>query len=313
MHPLRQHARGTRAFPVPGADRRARAAGDLRRVLGGVAEAADDADQPLRARPDGQAGARVPDAQHGSLPLQEGERRGSGHQQTGQHHLVNARAGAAALAFVAALGACNTAPPPAAAPAPVAHGSTWEHCRGATDSAWVDCVVGALTVREKAAQMVWPRAFGDYTARDDRTWRATLRLVTHERVGGVIMSIGSPLEITSKLNELQRASDLPLLVGADLETGAGFRARGGWFLPNAIDLGGAVNFPPSMALGATRDTALAYQEGRVTAREGRALGIQIDFAPVLDVNNNAANPVISTRSYGEDPQAVRSEERRVGK
>ena len=217
---------------------------------------------------------------------------------------MSARAGAAAFAIAAALGACRGAPPPAAAPAPAAHGSAWEGCRGATDSAWVDCVVGALTLREKAAQMVWPRAFGDYTARDDRMWRATLRLVTHERVGGVIMSIGSPLEITSKLNELQRASDLPLLVGADLETGAGFRARGGWFLPNAIDLGGAVNFPPSMALGATRDTALAYQEGRVTAREGRALGIQIDFAPVLDVNNNAANPVISTRSYGEDPQAV---------
>lgn len=162
----------------------------------------------------------------------------------------------------------------------------------------------ALTLREKAAQMVWPRVFGDYSARDAAAWRASLRLVTRERVGGVIMSVGSPLEIASKLNELQRASDLPLLVGADLETGAGFRARGGWFLPNAIDLGGAVNFPPSMALGATRDTALAYAEGAVTAREGRALGIQIDFAPVLDVNNNPANPVISTRSYGEDPNAV---------
>ena len=217
---------------------------------------------------------------------------------------MNARAAALALVLAAALGACRGAPAPATSATPAPPGSAWARCAGASDSAWVDCLVGALTLREKAAQMVWPRVFGDYTARDDRAWRTALRTVEKERVGGVIMSVGSPLEIAANLNELQRASDLPLIVGADLETGAGFRARGGWFLPNAIDLGGAVNFPPSMALGATRDTALAYAEGRVTASEGRALGIQIDFAPVLDVNNNAANPVISTRSYGEDPHAV---------
>jgi len=152
--------------------------------------------------------------------------------------------------------------------------------------------------------MVWPRVLGDYTARDDRAWRALVRMVRTERVGGVIAGIGSPLELAQKIDDLQQASDLPLIMSADFETGAGFRARGGWFLPNAIDLGGAVNFPPSMALAATGDTMLAYQEGRVTAREGRALGVQMDFAPVLDVNNNPANPVISTRSFGEDPRTV---------
>ena len=118
------------------------------------------------------------------------------------------------------------------------------------------------------------------------------------------MSVGSPIEIAAKLNALQRMSDLPLLVGGDLETGAGYRARGGYFLPNGIDLGGAVLFPPEMAIGATRDTMLAYEQGRITAIEGRALGFHIDFAPVLDVNNNPANPVISTRSFGEDPALV---------
>jgi beta-N-acetylhexosaminidase len=97
-------------------------------------------------------------------------------------------------------------------------------------------------------------------------------------------------------------SKVPLLVGADLEAGAGFRARGGYFVPNAIDLGGAVVFPPEMGLGATRDTTLAYEQGRLTAEEGRALGIHIAYAPVLDVNNNPANPVINTRSYSEDPE-----------
>jgi len=100
-----------------------------------------------------------------------------------------------------------------------------------------------------------------------------------------------------------RAS-IPLLIGADLETGAAFRARGGYFIPNAIDLGGATAFPYQMGLGATRDTALAYEMGRVTALEGRALGIHMAFAPVLDVNNNPKNPVIAARSFAENPQLV---------
>ena len=119
------------------------------------------------------------------------------------------------------------------------------------------------------------------------------------------MSIGSPIETADKLNAMQRLSALPLVIGADYEYGAGMRQRGGYFLPNDIYLGGATVFPPQMALGATRDTALAYQQGRVTATEGRALGVHIAFAPVLDVNNNPANPVIGVRSFGEDPRARR--------
>jgi beta-N-acetylhexosaminidase len=69
-------------------------------------------------------------------------------------------------------------------------------------------------------------------------------------------------------------------------------------------LGGATVFPPQMAVGASRDTTLAYEQGRITAREGRALGVHVAFAPVLDVNNNAANPVIGVRSFGEDPRLV---------
>jgi beta-N-acetylhexosaminidase len=103
---------------------------------------------------------------------------------------------------------------------------------------------------------------------------------------------------------MQSMSKIPLIFGADLEAGAGFRARGGYFIPNAIDLGGGVVSPPEMAVGATRDTALAYELGKLTAQEGRALGIHIAYAPVLDVNNNPANPVINTRSYGEDPRLV---------
>ncbi|MDB4884177.1 MAG: beta-N-acetylhexosaminidase, partial [Gemmatimonadetes bacterium] len=172
------------------------------------------------------------------------------------------------------------------------------------DAAWADSVLATLSLRDRAAQMVWPWVLGDYTAIDDPAYRRVERLVREQHVGGIIISVGSPTEIAVKLNALQQASTLPLLVGADLETGAAFRARGGYFLPNAIDLGGATYYPYQMGIGATRDTTFAYEMGRVTAREGRALGIHMAFAPVLDVNNNPKNPVISLRSFGENPQLV---------
>ena len=178
--------------------------------------------------------------------------------------------------------------------------------RTATPSAtvWADSVLRTLTLREKAGQIVWPTLFGDYTSGDSPQWQRLTDYITREKVGGFTISVGSPTEIAAKLNALQSMSSVPLLFGADLEAGAGFRARGGYFIPNAIDLGGAVVSPPEMAIGATGDTALAFEEGKLTALEGRALGIHIAYAPVLDVSNNPANPVINTRSYGEDPWQV---------
>jgi beta-N-acetylhexosaminidase len=195
-----------------------------------------------------------------------------------------------------ALAACATTPTRGT--------STGDVSASAGRDGWADSVLATLSLRDKAAQLVWPWVLGDYTAADDPTYRRVERLVREQHVGGVIISVGSPTEIASKLNALQQASPLPLLVGADLETGAAFRARGGYFLPNAIDLGGSTYFPYAMGIGATRDTMFAYQMGRATAREGRALGIHMAFAPVLDVNNNPKNPVISLRSFGENPQLV---------
>ena len=174
----------------------------------------------------------------------------------------------------------------------------------AADAKWADSVLATLSLRQKAAQMVWVWTLGDFTAVDAPSFTNIERQVRELELGGVIVSVGGPLDIAAKNNALQRASRLPLLVGADLESGAAFRARGGWFLPNAIELGGATTFPSQMGVGATRDTMLAYEMGRVTAREGRALGIHMAFAPVLDVNNNPKNPVISTRSFGEDAALV---------
>src|SRR6185437_14722696 len=309
---MRQHARGTRPAPASRGARTSCAGRDLRRLLEAVAEAADDADQPLRPESDGSTGAPVSHEEHGNLPVQDGKGRAGGHQQAGHDQLVTtgwrenaclrARASLAAVLLTAACAtphAARESVPPAALAGPYS-----QACLSRTDDAWADCVIAHMSLRDKAAQMVWPQLFGDYVSADAPQWRKISGWVTDQHVGGVIMSVGSPLEIAAKLNALQRMSDLPLLVGGDLEFGAGYRARGGYFLPNGIDLGGAVLFPPEMAIGATRDTMLAYEQGRITAVEGRAIGYQIDFSPILDVNNNPANPVISTRSFGEDPALV---------
>jgi len=169
---------------------------------------------------------------------------------------------------------------------------------------WVDSVLATMSPRDKAAQLVWPQLFGDYAPLSTPGWTRIQELIQTQHVGGFIVSIGSPIETAVKLNAMQRISRLPLLIGADYETGAGFRQRQSYFLPNNIGLGGATMFPYQMGLGASRDTSLAYQQGRITALEGRALGVHIAFAPVLDVNNNPANPVIGMRSFGEDPHLV---------
>ena len=206
------------------------------------------------------------------------------------------------LALLAAMSGCaGSTPAPAAAPPLLVDSGAVAVSPPPAPMEWVDSVLASLSLREKAAQMVWPTVFGDYSPSDSPQWETLRRLIQEERVGGFTISVGSPVEIAVKLDAMQRASRVPLLFGADFEFGAGYRARGGWFLPNGIDLGGAVVFPPQMALGATGDTALAYEQGRVTAVEGRALGVHVAYAPILDVNNNPANPVINTRSYGEDP------------
>jgi beta-N-acetylhexosaminidase len=176
--------------------------------------------------------------------------------------------------------------------------------RPAGTSTWSDSVLASLSLRDKAAQMVWPWVLADYVSESSPAWQRTARLFSEQKVGGLIISVGSPLEMAAKLNAFQRLSTTPLIVSADFEGGAGFRARGGIFVPNGLDLGGATLFPQNMALGASRDSALSYEVGRITALEGRALGVHVAFAPVVDVNNNPGNPVIGVRSFGEDPRLV---------
>lgn len=169
---------------------------------------------------------------------------------------------------------------------------------------WAERTLGEMTLEEKAGQIIMPWVLGDFAPEGSASHNRIVGYIEEHHIGGVIMSVGTPIEVAAKLNDLQGRSKLPLLVGADLETGAGFRMRGAIHMPGTIDLGGATDFPSLMAVGATGREELAYEMGRVTALEARAVGVHIPFAPVLDVNNNPDNPIINVRSFGEDPGRV---------
>src|SRR5256712_8180131 len=156
----------------------------------------------------------------------------------------------------------------------------------------VDSILAMLSTRQRVGQLVVPWLAGSYTALDDSLFQVAARWVDSLEVGGLIISVGSPFDIAAKLNVLQRRSRLPLLVSADLEWGAGMRVVG------------ATAFPQIMAVGATGDPRDAYTIGAAAATEGRAVGIHVNFAPDADLNNNPLNPIINTRSFGEDARAV---------
>ncbi|HYK83331.1 MAG TPA: glycoside hydrolase family 3 protein, partial [Gemmatimonadales bacterium] len=183
-------------------------------------------------------------------------------------------------------------PAPAAPPAPPAAAPSAPPAAAPRALGAVDSLLGALTPREKVAQLVMPWLSGSYTALDDSLFQVAARWVDSLAIGGLIVSVGSPFDIAAKLNALQRRARLPLLVSADLEWGAGMRVVG------------ATAFPHIMAVGATGDPRDAYAIGEAAAIEGRAVGIHVNLAPDADVNNNPANPIINIRSFGEDPHTV---------
>ena len=155
----------------------------------------------------------------------------------------------------------------------------------------IDSLLARMSVREKAAQMIMAWIPGALEP-GSRELRRVERLVTALRVGGLIVGKGDRQTTARAIRTLQSRSRVPLLVASDLEWGAGMR------------LLGATLLPPAMAVTAAGDTTLAYEHGRVTAAEARASGFHMTLSPVLDVNSNPRNPIINTRSFGEDPHAV---------
>ena len=179
---------------------------------------------------------------------------------------------------------------------------------------WVEQTLKKLTPDEKIGQLIVPSFESNFLSTDSDTFEMLTRLVREYHVGGfhvfgasmpapsVLLNpgygtviLGQPFSAAFLINRLQAMSTVPLLNTADFETGVGFRIYG------------ATTFPRQMAMGAipTADgLRLVREEARITAIESRALGVQVNFAPIADVNNNARNPVINIRSYGEDPACV---------
>src|SRR6266550_7065339 len=170
-----------------------------------------------------------------------------------------------------------------------------------TAYAWVETTLRKMSVEEKIGQLLFTTYHGSLTATDMAPYRQILHDVTDLHVGGFInITQGSPLGIVKSQayptavlnNQLQAKSKLPLLVGADFERGTAMR----------LDEG--TSFPTAMALAAGGNPKDAYAMGKITALEARAVGVHWIYAPDADVNNNPGNPIINTRSFGEDPARV---------
>lgn len=152
--------------------------------------------------------------------------------------------------------------------------------------------VRRMSVDEKVGQLVHVGINARFANQDSAFFKDLRRHVVDNKIGGVIF-FGAPIyETTHIANRMQEFAATPLLMSLDAETGIGMRFED------------ATNFPWAMAVTATGDPEYARRMGVVTGREARAIGIQHVYAPVLDVNNNADNPVINVRSFGEDPADV---------
>ena len=160
------------------------------------------------------------------------------------------------------------------------------------DEEWVTNTLESMTLYDKCAQIFMPAVFGKSLNQSSKEFKAALEFVQIHGIGGIVISTGNVEETASMINELQKNSKIPLLVGADFENGLGMRM-------NATN-----TFPHSMAVGSTYNTDYAYQTGKATAIEALLLGVNFNFAPVADINNNPENPVINLRSYSEDKNMV---------
>ncbi|MBA3357497.1 MAG: hypothetical protein H0U18_16475 [Pyrinomonadaceae bacterium] len=157
---------------------------------------------------------------------------------------------------------------------------------------WADKELRRMPIEQKIGQLISVGINATFLNQDSDAFRVLKRQVEENHIGGIILFRGPVYESVFLVNRMQQLARYPLLISADLEAGAGMR------------FDDTVNFPWNMAVGATGNPDLARRQGEVTGREARALGVQQVFAPVVDVNNNAANPVINVRSYGEDPADV---------
>ena len=157
------------------------------------------------------------------------------------------------------------------------------------DTKWVDSVYNSLTPEQRIAQLLIIRA---YSWKDSIYNDSLLQVVKKNNVGGVCFFKGSPVKQAILTNRLQQETQTPVLVTIDAEWGLGMR------------LDSAFSFPRQLALGAISNDSMIYEMGQMIGRSCRRLGVQVNFAPVADINNNPKNPVINFRSFGENRDRV---------
>jgi len=151
-----------------------------------------------------------------------------------------------------------------------------------------------MNLKDKIGQMIMVRVRSDYYSSDNYSKKQVDNWIKKHKVGGLITFDGNG-NVHGMYNNhkyFQEISELPLLIASDLERGAGQQMKG------------ATLFPSNMAVAATNDSYNAYLQGEITAKEAKALGIHMIFAPVLDVNNNPNNPIINLRAYSDQPDIV---------
>ncbi|TGE23170.1 serine hydrolase [Hymenobacter metallicola] len=185
---------------------------------------------------------------------------------------------------------------PAAAPAGKAAGAARPRgaqpvpfARQLSSSPWVDSVMKTLTPDQRVAQLFMVAAYSNRKRIDEDSIST---LIQQYGIGGLIFFQGGPVRQSKLLNRYQSQSKVPLLVAMDAEWGTGMR------------LDSVVRFPYQMSLGGIRENQLLYDMGQEVAGQFKRLGMHVNFAPVVDVNNNAANPVIGFRSWGEQRENV---------
>ena len=149
-----------------------------------------------------------------------------------------------------------------------------------------------LSLDKKIAQMIVFRLKGDIINDTTFEYKQFHRWINELGIGGAVVYGGGLEETFNRIQIAQSWSEIPLFIAADYE-----RGLGQWY-------DGATLFPTNMAVAATGRNVLAYEQGMITAKEAKAFGVNMIFAPVMDVNNNPDNPIINFRSYGDDPRMV---------
>src|SRR5262249_28419822 len=157
---------------------------------------------------------------------------------------------------------------------------------------WADQQLKQMTLDEKIGQLIAVGINATFLNQNSEAFKLLRHQIVDNHVGGIVLFCGPVYESVMIVNRMQEVAKSPLLISADLEAGSGMR------------FDDTVNFPWNMAIAATGNPDYARRSGDITGREARAMGIQQIYAPVSDVNNNAANPVINVRSYGENPVDV---------